>query len=191
MAALTFCACFGALIGADTRLRLAGWSFGALVAVSMTAEAEAADRPFDRLHLLDPPPPHPGARTYAYDDDDLRTVFERELPGSGAQLPLADAGQSYAEHLAHCCRANLAAMAAHTPHRLTRTPSTLWLATRAVTELPLAPDPGTLAFWDNRCVQHHVLDVLGAVPGAARVRAWRRRADGNLTAGSRHDIRSP
>ncbi|WP_329535303.1 amino acid adenylation domain-containing protein [Streptomyces sp. NBC_01450] len=145
--------------GADTRLRLAGWSFGALVAVSMAAEAEAADRPFERLHLIDPPPPHPGSRTYAYDDHDLRTVFEHELRGSGAQSPLADAGQAYAERLAHCCRANLAAMAAHTPPRLTRTPSTLWLATRAVTDLPLAPDPGAAREWrallpDGSAVHH-------------------------------------
>jgi thioesterase domain-containing protein len=50
-------------------------------------------------------------------------------------------------------------MAAHTPPRLTRTPSTLWLATRAVTDLPLAPDPGAAREWrallpDGSAVHH-------------------------------------
>nr|UYZ50074.1 polyketide synthase [Streptomyces mirabilis] len=127
------------------RFRLAGWSFGALVALSMAADAEAAGLPVGGLYLLDPPPPHGAARTDAYDDHDLRTVFEHELRGNGGQSPLAGAGQAYAERLAHCCRANLAAMTAHTPPRLTRTPSTLWLATRAVTDLPSAPDARSAA----------------------------------------------
>lgn len=128
-----------------TRFRLAGWSFGALVALSMAADAEATDRPVGGLYLIDPPPAHSAARTYAYDEHDLRTVFEHELRGNGGQSPLAGPGQAYAERLAHCCRANLAAMAAHTPPRLTRTPSTLWLATRAVTDLPQEPDARSAA----------------------------------------------
>ncbi|MER7679605.1 amino acid adenylation domain-containing protein [Streptomyces sp. NPDC096934] len=129
----------------DTRLRLAGWSFGALVALSMAAEAETTGRTVAGLYLIDPPPAHGAARTHGYDDHDLRTVFEHELRGNGGRSPLAGAGQAYAERLAHCCRANLDAMSTHTPPRLTRTPSTLWLATHAVADLPPAPDTRSTA----------------------------------------------
>ncbi|WP_143675792.1 SDR family NAD(P)-dependent oxidoreductase, partial [Streptomyces milbemycinicus] len=123
----------------DTRFRLAGWSFGAWVALSMASEAEAADRPVDQLYLLDPPPPTAGPLLSSYDEHDIRTVFEHELHGNGARSPLAGPGHAYAERLAHCCRVNLAGLAAHRPPRLTRTPSTLWLATRTVTDLPSLP----------------------------------------------------
>ncbi|MEV7143036.1 amino acid adenylation domain-containing protein [Streptomyces tauricus] len=147
--------------GPDTRVRLAGWSFGALVAHAMAASAEAAGRPLDGLYLLDPPAPH--AHVDTPDEDALRTVFELELRGNKAQsAPPATntasasstaagsgtaagtgtgtgTGQTYAERLAHCCRANISAMTTHTAPRLTRTPSILWLATEVTADLPLAP----------------------------------------------------
>ncbi|MFI1412212.1 amino acid adenylation domain-containing protein [Streptomyces sp. NPDC020707] len=136
--------------GPRIRLRLAGWSFGALVAHAMAARAEAAGRPVDRLYLLDPPAPQ--ARVQTPDEDALRAVFELELRGNkppGADAPSSSqvrtAGETYAERLAHCCRANVSAMAAHTAPRLTRTPSALWLATEATPDLPLAPPAPTAA----------------------------------------------
>ncbi|MET7454363.1 amino acid adenylation domain-containing protein [Streptomyces sp. NPDC005574] len=155
--------------GPDTRFRFAGWSFGAWIALSMAAEAEAAGRPAEALYLLDPPAPGAGALLNSYDDHDLRTVFAHELRGNDPLTPgdaddardratpdstrdaqdarenaastsLAGPAQAYAERLARCCRTNLAAMAAHTPPRLLRTPTTVWLADRPVTDLP-APAP--------------------------------------------------
>ncbi|NGO69554.1 hypothetical protein G5C65_14560 [Streptomyces sp. SB3404] len=122
--------------GPDVRFRFAGWSFGAWVALSMAAEAEAAGRPADHLYLLDPPAPDAGARLGGYDEAAIRTVFDRELRGNGEHAPLTGTGHAYAERLAHCCRANLAAMAAHRPPRLSHTPSTLWLATSALADPP-------------------------------------------------------
>ncbi|MFE7076775.1 amino acid adenylation domain-containing protein [Streptomyces sp. NPDC057620] len=147
---------------ARTRLRLAGWSFGALVAHSMAASAEAAGRPVERLYLLDPPAPQPGTQDSpdspdSFDEDALRAVFEQELQGNKAQSAsltagtagMAEArgatGASYAERLAHCCRANISAMTAHTAPRLTRTPSALWLATEIMPDLLLAPPAPTAA----------------------------------------------
>ncbi|MFD6285625.1 amino acid adenylation domain-containing protein [Streptomyces sp. NPDC060205] len=159
------------------RLRLAGWSFGALVAHAMAASAEAAGRPVDRLYLLDPPAPRPGTQDStdspdSPDEDALRAVFEHELRGNKAQsaspptettgtagtagtagtmattgttgTPGAT-GTTYAERLAHCCRANISAMTGHTAPRLTRTPSALWLATEITPDLPLAPPAPTAA----------------------------------------------
>ncbi|PSM44847.1 non-ribosomal peptide synthetase [Streptomyces dioscori] len=147
-----------------TRLRLAGWSFGALVAHSMAASAEAAGRPVERLYLLDPPAPQPGTQDSpdSLDEDALRAVFEHELHGNKLQsaspatgLPGATeatgttgaraTGTTYAERLAHCCRANISAMTAHTAPRLTRTPSALWVATEITPDLPLAPPEPTAA----------------------------------------------
>ncbi|BCL25367.1 non-ribosomal peptide synthetase [Streptomyces aurantiacus] len=130
-----------------TRLRLAGWSFGALVAHSMAATAEAAGRPLDRLYLLDPPAPHASPLPEGLDEDALRAVFQHELLGNKRQSTSPATGESYAERLAHCCRANITAMTGHTAPRVTRTPSTLWLATEATeatTGLTLAaPAPST------------------------------------------------
>ncbi|MFE1794792.1 amino acid adenylation domain-containing protein [Streptomyces sp. NPDC059517] len=138
-----------------TRLRLAGWSFGALIAHSMAAGAEAAGRPVARLYLLDPPAPQPRTQDEpdSLDENALRAVFEHELQGNKAQSasPSTGAtgagttGTTYAERLAHCCRANISAMTAHTAPRLTRTPSALWLATEITPDLPLAPPAPTAA----------------------------------------------
>ncbi|MFH8462640.1 amino acid adenylation domain-containing protein [Streptomyces sp. NPDC017991] len=146
-----------------TRLRLAGWSFGALVAHSMAASAEAAGRPVARLYLLDPPAPQAAPQPEGQDgpdsleildEDALRAVFEHELQGNKAQSASLTTGATevtgatsttYAERLAHCCRASISAMSAHIAPRLTRTPSALWLATEITPDLPLAPPARTAA----------------------------------------------
>ncbi|MFJ2814607.1 amino acid adenylation domain-containing protein [Streptomyces sp. NPDC087294] len=140
----------------DRRLRLAGWSFGAWTALSMAALAESEGRPATALHLLDPPPPHAGRRLGAYDEDQIDAVFARELSGTAA---LTDSGRAYAERLARCCRANLAAMADHRVPHLATTPATVWLAGRPVTEGLLAPDPTAPGAWDDHLPHprvHHV-----------------------------------
>ncbi|WP_432841801.1 SDR family NAD(P)-dependent oxidoreductase [Dactylosporangium sp. CA-092794] len=104
------------------RHRLAGWSFGAWVAAAMAAEAERSGRPAAALHLIDPPPPRSGPQFLGYDEETLRTLFAAELRSTGGH------GTEYADRLARCCRANLAAMASYQPPRLTATPSRLWLA---------------------------------------------------------------
>ncbi|MEU2420801.1 amino acid adenylation domain-containing protein [Streptomyces sp. NPDC007851] len=139
----------------ERRLRLAGWSFGAWTALSMAALAEAEDRPVTALHLLDPPPPGAGHRLAGYDEEQIQAVFTRELSGnssgngsrhSAGSLP--ESGRAYAERLARCCRANLAAMAGHRLPRLGRTPSAVWLAARPVGEATLAPEPTAPGAWD-------------------------------------------
>ncbi|MCX5202739.1 amino acid adenylation domain-containing protein [Streptomyces sp. NBC_00237] len=127
----------------EWRWQLAGWSFGAWVAHAMAAEAEAAGRPAEGLHLLDPPPPDGAARFLTYDDDEkgIEAVFAYELGqgraesagGTASQSPRA---QAYAARLAVCCRANLAAMARHVLPRLAATPAHLWLAGLPVPGLP-------------------------------------------------------
>ncbi|MFD8813937.1 KR domain-containing protein, partial [Streptomyces sp. NPDC059627] len=161
------------------RLRLAGWSFGAWTALSMAALAEGEDRPVTALHLLDPPPPGAGHRLAGYDEERIQAVFARELSGNGAgrptepvhgtagplpgpdpAAPLTESGRVYAERLARCCRANLAAMAGHLLPRLHRTPAAVWLATRPVAEAALAPEPTAPGAWDAHLPSpyrlHHV-----------------------------------
>ncbi|MEG8182162.1 amino acid adenylation domain-containing protein [Nocardia terpenica] len=113
------------------RWQLAGWSFGAWVALGMAAESEAAGHPARALHLIDPPPPGAGARFRDYDRTQLEAVFAHELGQSG------DSGtHGYAERLARCCEANLRSMIEHRLPRLTRTPSRVWLAERPLPDLP-------------------------------------------------------
>ncbi|WP_344028213.1 amino acid adenylation domain-containing protein [Streptomyces luteireticuli] len=118
------------------RRRLAGWSFGAWVALGMAAEAERAGRPAAGLHLVDPPPPGAGRLFRTYDDGHLEAVFAHELGQDGTSREAT----AYAERLAHCCRANLAAMTDHELPSLSATPSRVWLAERPVDDLP-APVP--------------------------------------------------
>ncbi|MEV7391018.1 amino acid adenylation domain-containing protein [Streptomyces sp. NPDC091215] len=153
----------------ERRLRLAGWSFGAWTALSMAALAEAEGRPVTALHLLDPPPPGAGHRLAGYDEEQIQAVFTRELNGNGYGdgdgdgdgdgtrglaepdrdiAALTESGRAYAERLARCCRANLAAMAGHRLPRLRRTPAAVWLATRPVGEAALAPEPTAPGAWD-------------------------------------------
>jgi hypothetical protein len=70
------------------------------------------------------------------------------LPGPDTTAPLTESGRVYAERLARCCRANLAAMAGHRLPRLHRTPAAVWLATRPVAEAALAPEPTAPGTWD-------------------------------------------
>ncbi|MBZ9645045.1 non-ribosomal peptide synthetase [Streptomyces sp. PSKA30] len=132
---------------AGPRLRLAGWSFGAWTALSMAALAERDGRPAAGLYLLDPPPPGAGTEFAAYDKAQVDEVFARELGGSRAD-GLTDPGRAYAERLARCCRANLAAMAEHRLPRITTTPTTVWLAERPVDTPVLAPRPTPPGAWD-------------------------------------------
>ncbi|MFJ6079996.1 amino acid adenylation domain-containing protein [Streptomyces sp. NPDC092369] len=135
----------------DHRLRLAGWSFGAWTALSMAALAETDGRPVHALYLLDPPPPGAGERLAAYDEQQVDAVFARELTGNGGNGTdrLTESGRAYAERLARCCRTNLAAMTEHRLPRLTRTPTTVWLAERPVDDVtPLAPEPTSPDAWN-------------------------------------------
>ncbi|WP_078940938.1 non-ribosomal peptide synthetase [Streptomyces sp. XY152] len=130
------------------RLSLAGWSFGAWTALSMASVAERAGRPVHGLYLLDPPPPAAGAAAAAYDDRQVDAVFARELSGNRTG-GLSERGRDYAERLARCCRANLAAMAGHRLPRLTDTPATVWLAGRPVWDVTsLAPGPAAATDWE-------------------------------------------
>ncbi|GGU63874.1 SDR family NAD(P)-dependent oxidoreductase [Streptomyces daghestanicus] len=147
--------------GPGRRLRLAGWSFGAWTALSMAALAEADGHPAASLHLIDPPPPDAGARLAAYDDERLDAVFAHELTSNGAG-PLTASGRAYAERLADCCRANLAAMAGHRPPRPERTPATVWLAERPAGAGLLAPAPAAPDAWTTHLpgpVTVHRLDT--------------------------------
>ncbi|QEU96595.1 non-ribosomal peptide synthetase [Streptomyces kanamyceticus] len=125
----------------EWRTHLVGWSFGAWVAQAMAAGARDAGRPFDGLHLLDPPPPDAAPRFQEYDESRIEAVFAHELSQSGSGAPAGPQAQAYAERLAHCCRANLRGMAEHEPPRLTGTPTWLWLACRPVPELPAHGSP--------------------------------------------------
>ncbi len=108
------------------RWRLAGWSFGGWLAVAMAALAEEAGCPADEIFLIDPPSPDAGSRLAQYADGQLAAVFAAELaPADGRTRPEALA---YAERLASCGRANLAAMADYRPPALAGTPAQLWLA---------------------------------------------------------------
>ncbi|MGW4037771.1 SDR family NAD(P)-dependent oxidoreductase [Streptomyces sp. NPDC004778] len=130
-----------------TRLRLGGWSFGAWVALSMASLAERDGVPAHGLYLLDPPPPGSGERAAAYDDREIEAVFARELSGNRGR-ELGSGARDYAERLAQCCRANLAAMAGHRLPLPAATPALVWLAARPSPGVaPLAPRPATAADW--------------------------------------------
>ncbi|HST47697.1 amino acid adenylation domain-containing protein [Jatrophihabitans sp.] len=128
---------------AEWRWRLAGWSFGAWVALAMAAEGEAAGQPVAGLYLLDPPPPGSGPALQSYDEEQLRTVFELELDQNqqNGQRPGNDEAAAYAERLVRCCRANLASMVGYQLPGLTETPAELWLAGRPVPGLPQHGSP--------------------------------------------------
>ncbi|MPY30233.1 amino acid adenylation domain-containing protein [Streptomyces adustus] len=132
----------------EHRLHLAGWSFGARVAMEMAALAEAAGDPVHALCLLDPPPPRADALVAAYDETHLETVFAAEL-GAGASAASAEHAQAYAERLARCCRANLHALGEHRVRPLTLTPTLLWLAEQPTAGVPAPGDPReTARQWD-------------------------------------------
>lgn len=126
--------------GAGHRIHLAGWSYGARVAMEMAALGESAERPVESLHLLDPPPPRADALVAAYDETHLERVFAAEL-GTGVSPAPAEHAQAYAERLARCCRANLRSLGEHRVRPLASTTTFLWLAEQPTTGVPAPGDP--------------------------------------------------
>ncbi|MGW4993857.1 amino acid adenylation domain-containing protein [Streptomyces mirabilis] len=126
--------------GPDHRLHLAGWSYGARVAMEMAGLAESAGRPLEALYLLDPPPPEAAALVAAYDEELLEKVFAAEL-GTGAPSLATEHAQAYAERLARCCRANLRSLGEHRVRPLVSVPTYLWLAEHATAGMPTPADP--------------------------------------------------
>ncbi|MEU5101220.1 MULTISPECIES: amino acid adenylation domain-containing protein [unclassified Streptomyces] len=120
--------------------QLAGWSFGAWVALGMAAEAEAAGRPVDTLHLLDPPPPGSGPLYRTYGEAELQALFAHEL-GLGGGGRDGEAAREYADRLTRRCLANLRAMAGHRLPRLAATPARMWLARLPEQGLPPLGSP--------------------------------------------------
>ncbi|MER6415598.1 amino acid adenylation domain-containing protein [Streptomyces humidus] len=129
--------------GPAHRLHLAGWSFGARVAMEMAVLAESDGRPPETLHLLDPPPPRAQALVAAYDEAQLERVFAAEL-GAGASSSPAAHAQAYAGRLARCCRANLRSLGEHRVRPLVSVPAYLWLAEHSTAGLPAPADPREL-----------------------------------------------
>ncbi|MGW5861286.1 amino acid adenylation domain-containing protein [Streptomyces sp. NPDC055239] len=125
----------------EWRWHLAGWSFGAWVAAEMAAWAEAAESPARSLHLLDPPPPGSGAVFQAYDETQLKTVFEAEIGLGGESARSSEQAAGYADRLARCCRDNLRSMAGHQVSPLTATATRLWLAEQSTEGLPSLGTP--------------------------------------------------
>ncbi|WP_263262414.1 non-ribosomal peptide synthetase [Pseudomonas sp. RIT-PI-S] len=114
--------------------QVAGWSFGAWVAQALCALAPAAGLAPPRLYLIDPPAPDAGKALAAIDEQAITQVFQREFaqrwPGAiDGALP-ADL-QAYLQRLTHCCRNNIASMAAFEPPSLAATPTQLFIARQA------------------------------------------------------------
>ncbi|MEU2773570.1 amino acid adenylation domain-containing protein [Streptomyces sp. NPDC007162] len=126
--------------GPDHRLHLAGWSYGARVAMEMAGLAESAGRPLEALYLLDPPPPRAEALVTAYDEAHLEKVFAAELGAGASSLPTEHA-QAYAERLARCCRANLRSLGEHRVRPLVSVPTYLWLAEHPTAGMPVPTHP--------------------------------------------------
>ncbi|MEU6394493.1 amino acid adenylation domain-containing protein [Streptomyces sp. NPDC046939] len=125
----------------DHRIHLAGWSYGARVAMEMAALAESAGQRVETLHLLDPPPPRADALVAAYDETHLEKVFAAEL-GTAASPVSAEHAQAYADRLARCCRANLRSLGEHQVRPLASVPTFLWLAELPTAGMPAPGDPG-------------------------------------------------
>lgn len=152
----------------------------------MAALAEEAGEAPGALYLLDPPSPDPAARP-TVDEEQVAAVFALELRGNRADHALTEQGRAYAERLAQCCRANLAALAGHRLPRLTRTPGSLWLAQQPVGELPVAmAAPSTAAEWEPRLPAafrtHHVPVTHYELVADPHVRAVAEVIAGDLTA---------
>ncbi|WP_348539143.1 amino acid adenylation domain-containing protein [Streptomyces sp. LBL] len=126
--------------GSGHRLHLAGWSYGARVAMEMAGLAESTGQPVEALFLLDPPPPQADAPVAAYDETHLEKVFAAEL-GTGVSSMSAEHAQAYAERLARCCRANLRSLGEHRVRPLALIPTFLWLAEQPTTGMPAPGDP--------------------------------------------------
>ncbi|MFF4800906.1 amino acid adenylation domain-containing protein [Streptomyces sp. NPDC001351] len=126
--------------GPDHRLHLAGWSYGARVAMEMACLAESAHQPPQALYLLDPPPPRAQELVAAYDEEHLEMVFAAELGAQASSLP-AEHAQAYAERLARCCRANLRSLGEHRVRPLVSVPTYLWLAEHSTAGMPTPATP--------------------------------------------------
>ncbi|MET7320227.1 amino acid adenylation domain-containing protein [Streptomyces sp. NPDC005549] len=128
--------------GPGHRIHLAGWSFGARVAMEMAGLAESAGHRLEALHLLDPPPPRTETPAVARDETYLEAVFAAEL-GARASLPSgsSDPARAYSERLARCCRANLRSLDEHRVRPLASVPTFLWLAEQRTAGLPAPGDP--------------------------------------------------
>lgn len=126
--------------GPGHRIHLAGWSYGARVAMEMASVAESVGRRVETLHLLDPPPPRADALVAAYDETHLEKVFAAEL-GTTASPVSAEHAQAYADRLARCCRANLRSLGEHQVRPLAAVPTYLWLAELPTTGMPAPGDP--------------------------------------------------
>ncbi|WP_265583785.1 SDR family NAD(P)-dependent oxidoreductase [Chitinimonas koreensis] len=120
---------------ADWQWHLAGWSFGAWVALAMAAEAETAGTAAAALYLLDPPPPGSGPRFQDYTAAEVEAVFAHELGQRAGEDGGAEAAR-YREGLTRCCLANLASMARYELPRLAHTASHVWIAREPVAGLP-------------------------------------------------------
>ncbi|MEU9291498.1 amino acid adenylation domain-containing protein [Streptomyces sp. NPDC048275] len=126
--------------GSDHRLHLAGWSYGARVAMEMAGLAESTGQPLEALYLMDPPPPQADALVAAYDETHLEKVFAAEL-GTDVSSMSAEHAQAYAERLARCCRANLRSLGEHRVRPLAFIPTFLWLAEQPTAGMPAPGDP--------------------------------------------------
>ena len=138
--------------GPDHRLHLAGWSYGARVAMEMAGLAESAGQPLEALYLLDPPPPA-GGRT--------GRRLRRDSPGEGVRrrtrrrrllVAGSEHAQAYAERLARCCRANLRSLGEHRVRPLVSVPTYLWLAEQPTAGMPTPADPQETDRQWNACL---------------------------------------
>ncbi|MEU5717066.1 amino acid adenylation domain-containing protein [Streptomyces sp. NPDC020403] len=129
--------------GPAHRLHLAGWSYGARVAMEMAGLAESAGRPLEALYLLDPPPPQARALVTSYAEAHLEKVFAAELGAGASSLPTEQA-RAYAERLARCCRANLRSLGEHHVRPIVSVPTYLWLAEHPTAGIPTPADPQDL-----------------------------------------------
>jgi len=144
------------------RIRLAGWSFGAWVAMGMAHHAESAGEHVDALYLLDPPASDAGVEITKFGPEELARVFQHEL-GQAGENQSGSSGYEYARRLAACCEANVHSMIGYRPPRLRATPSWVWLASRAVTDLPyFRPGPDSVATWQRLLPQLEELRTIDA-----------------------------
>jgi thioesterase domain-containing protein/aryl carrier-like protein len=144
------------------RLQLAGWSFGAWVAIEMAHYAESIDRRVAALYLIDPPPVDGGAAIREFEPDELATVFRHELGQIGEQ-DIGPSALAYSRRLAACCEANMRRMVDYSVPRLRSTPSWLWLAGRPVANLPFSSiGPEAMELWRTRLAAQAELRTLDA-----------------------------
>ena len=144
------------------RIRLAGWSFGAWVALGMAHHAEGAGEHVDALYLLDPPPVDVAAEITKFGPDDLARVFQNEL-GYVDEHQSGSSVHDYARRLAACCEANVHSMIGYRPPRLRATRSWVWLALRVQTNFPDSrTGPDSAEAWQRLLPQMADLQTIDA-----------------------------